>query len=303
MEKYYQEICLVIQVIQTLIGLAGIVGNITVICVFRRSKSLKKRSYSFYYQVMAWNDICILAHTMRNWSFDYKVNSLSSPVMCRLLDYHVLVTGSVSLWLRTLIQLDQLNSIVYMNRLDLLKKKSVQVMLISASLLLSMLLYLTLPLNNHIDPLYETAKPMRICFIRSEILGRNLIVSFINLLCNLLVNLLLNIKVIHFRRVCRRRCLKHLRIGLNQRRDRKLALASIGRNLICFIFKAPFSLCVVISSYFQLTIEQTQLLFAVTLTIGVLKNAATFFIEFALNSLFHEAFFEMFRSTSISVDL
>ena len=290
----YRNISLVFQNVQTIIGLVGIIGNLITIIIFGR-KTFKKYSYSFYSRLMAFNDILLLAHTLRHWSnlvLDLNIEFLS-PVFCMFLDYHAFVAGSVSLWLRTLIQIDQLNNIVYLNRCRALKKRSVQILLVVIVVAVCSLMHLTLTFEC-------PSRRVKTYFLSTETISRNLQIFFVNLLFNLLVNLALNAVVISFRNSIRKKTQNNM-FQIHHPRNVKLAIGSVGRNLMYFLFKLPFALYLIFSSYFQLTPEQFQLVFTITVTLSIFKNAATFFINMMLNSIFYEEFFHFFSSGSVPV--
>lgn len=288
----YKNISLVFQNVQTIIGLVGIIGNLITIIIFGR-KTFKKYSYSFYSRLMAFNDILLLAHTLRHWSnlvLDFNIEFLS-PVFCMFLDYHAFVAGSVSLWLRTLIQIDQLSNIVYLNRCRALKKRPVQIILVVIVVAVCSLMHLALTFEC-------PSRRVKTYFLSTETISRNLLIVFVNLLFNLLVNLALNAVVISFRNSVRKKTQNNM-IQIHQHpRNVKLAIGSIGRNIMYFLFKLPFALYLIFSSYFQLSPEQFQLVFTITVTLSIFKNAATFFINMILNTIFYEEFFHFFSSSS-----
>lgn len=295
--RKYDELIVIFQNLQAIIGFIGIVGNIINIVVFSR-KSFQKYSYSFYHQAMSFNDILLLAHTFRYWLalvLNLEVNS-SSVVTCLINDYHLYVAISVSLWLRTIILIDQINSIVYLNRFKLLRKQWFQVTLVALVVLLSFILHLTFAFN----PRFEATKiaTLKSCRLPDEILRKKIWIVLVNIVSNMVLNVFLSMKLVSFIYLSRKNVLIKFHLHqshLNAVRDRNFAISAIGLNLVGFLSKLPFALSIELSNFFSLSSEQFQLVFTTTLTLAICKNAATFFTNIILNSVFFEEFLNMFR--------
>ena len=121
--------------IQAVVSITGIIFNTLSICVFRR-KRLKKHAYSVYWTILAFFEILILLHTFRHWT-KYFLNfdiDLVSPFFCRFNDFQPFVFGAVGIGLQSLIIFDRYLTIVHPNRFKIIKKSSVQIVLVYYSI-------------------------------------------------------------------------------------------------------------------------------------------------------------------------
>lgn len=147
--NFYEKVNYIVQNIQTLAAILGIIGSALNILVFWRSSRLRRVSYSTYFIAMSFADIIMMAHTFRHWSrivlgFDL---DLLGPFFCSFNEYQPIVAGYTSIWLLTVIALDRMVSIVYPNKHAVFKKRWFQFALISLVVVYCSLIHIKLPLN------------------------------------------------------------------------------------------------------------------------------------------------------------
>jgi hypothetical protein len=126
--NYYERDNSITNNIQALIGLIGIVLNITAIFVFER-KQLNKCSYSIYWKAIAFVDSFLLLHTFRHWArhfLNFDIDLLSS-FFCRFDEYQPYVAAIIGSWLETIVTLDRYFTIVHPNRFASTKKRPFQI--------------------------------------------------------------------------------------------------------------------------------------------------------------------------------
>lgn len=298
-----KELCVLIQNLQLIVGIIGIVGNILTIFVFRR-KALRDYSYSFYIRSMAFSDTVMLTHTIKHW-FALVLNldiELTSPIICILSEYQPFVAGTFSIWMITLISIDRLAAVVYPNRTPpIIKQRWFQATLVAILLIYSLLTHLILPLNYELIELNTSNATTFVCTAKKEILNINVWIFLANfLVANVLINCVVNYKLISYIFASRR---KFFKLYFPQRdryfntptylRDRKFAFTSIGYSLLCIICKVSFSMGILASNHLISEPDLSILMFTLSVSIVILNNSASFFVNLFINSLFHDEFYSM----------
>ena len=153
----YQKINYIVQNVQTFTAILGIIGSILNICVFRRAR-FRHVSYSIYFIVMSCSDIIMMAHSFRHWSrfvLGYNLD-LVHQFFCSFNDYQPIVAACTSFFLLTVIAFDRMVTIVYHNRLSLVKKRWFQFTLIVAVVIYALLVHLKMPLNYRLIQINQT---------------------------------------------------------------------------------------------------------------------------------------------------
>ena len=289
LENYNQKLIYIFQNVQITLGFIGLVSEILIIIVFRR-KRLRDNSYAFYCTLIACFEITICLQTFRLWSafmFDANID-LVSQFFCAISEYIPYTTNTTSLWLYFLISLDRVVTIAYSNRFQLLKKRWFQLFAIVGSFLM----FIEGPLNFKLITIDDTNKT--ICSIPDYVFIIQIWTSFTNIfVINVVVINLLNFKMIHYLITTRNSL--HL-INSNRRsviKDRKFALSTVCINIVCFISKTPLCVALLVSYYFELSLDSVRLLFTICVTINMLFYALSFGIYMLVNSIFYDEFYLM----------
>ena len=274
--------------IQALIGLIGIVLNITAICVFER-KRLKKCSYSIYWRAIAFADSFLLLHTFRHWSrhfLNFDID-LISPLFCRFNEYQPYVYAMFSLWLETVITIDRYFTIVHPNKFVFTKKRPFQIAVISLIFAYSLLICISYPLNYR---LYQIDSGLWKCNAPIDSLKLHSIFNLVNvLIVNLVVNPILDLKIVsHI--VSTRPNLRNVRFKLI---DRKFTSSAILLNLNSLMFKLLFVIGNLLSVYLKLGVEDAAMVFSICLSVALIEKADVFIVNVLVNSIFRQEFLSM----------
>lgn len=290
--NYYQKINFIFRNITTAISIFGILGNILVICVFSR-KSLRKYPYSFYSQIKACGDCVILLYCINTWSsFTFNADlDLVNAFFCKFDLYFVYVMTIMCLSFLVLISMDRLVSIAYPNRFKFLKTTWFKISILGVIITYSFLVNMILPLNTNLIVLGTGNQTTKRCDIDFDAftkqswlsVGHNIAIIF-------LANNILIIKLVWFITSSRRKIANN--IGNNQRtssKDRKFAISAIGLSLVAFGCKLPLSVTIIVTSMINLTdLDLHFAIISIDLTILAMENAASFYVNLSLNSLFYQ---------------
>ena len=277
MKNYYQQLNYIFQNVQILFGFLGIVNQLLIICVFHR-KRLRNHSYAFYSITMACFDLIACLHTFRHWAaFMFDANlDLVAQFFCAIGEYQPYAAGTSSLWILVLVSLDRLVTIVYPNRLQLIKKRWFQAVLVMIVIVCNLLIHIQLPLYYTLQTLNDSNRT--VCSIPYNVFNiHNYIYLF-------------NFKMIHF--LIKTRNALNLN-NSNRRsaiRDRKFAISAIGVNVANFVSKMPLGIAVLVTNYLNLNYDQFTLLFTICVTIATLYDALSFGIYLLVNSIFYDEF-------------
>ena len=276
--------------IQVVISIIGVIFNTLSICVFRR-KRLKKHTYSVYWTFLAFFETIILLHTFRHWA-KYFLNfniDLISPFFCRFNEYQPFVSGIISLGLQSLIIFDRYLTIVHPNRFKIIKKLSVQILLVSSIVVYSLLLNILLPLNYRLVQVNGTNLTF-VCRIPNQIFKIHSTIHVIHFfIFNLIVNNIIDVSVIYHIMATRgavRRFNRFTNI------DRQFAITAITINLSSLIFRTPL----VVGNYLSahLSPEKKEMIFTICLTVTLFDKSDIFIINLLVNSLFRREFLLIF---------
>lgn len=273
----------------------GIIGNILTFCVFTR-QSFKKLSFPFYSKIMALNDIIALALSINKWtSFMFNLDlSLAAPIVCSLVIYSSVTLASISIWLLALIAFDRWLKIaqpIYYN--VTLNKLKLKVALVVAVYICNFVYhapmmkldYKLVEANESKGFICLVQNPADNSYVYWLIFGNILFVSF------LVNNFLAGMIWISLVRSRERLMIKNNTARII--RDRKFGVTSIIFNMACFIFKMPLSIFMLISNYLNTDLVTFEIAFNICLIIFVLDNAAAFFINISVNTLFRKEFSAM----------
>lgn len=292
---YQQKMLLVIQNVQTFIGLLGMIGNILSICVFS-SKRLHTASYSFYFRIMAISDIFMLIHLFRHWmkivlNYDLSVISL---LICQLSEYQPHVAGHFSLILQTVILLDRLFTIVYHNRFAIFKRKWFQITLIAIILVFSVIANLPLFLESKIEETtqLDSKSIQKKCILPVKAFEKILPRVSLEFPLLFLINFFAQIKLIVYIFDIRGKITNRIRDRVLIR-DLKFAASSIILTIFTFITKLPMA--IFLSGAFRFPPDQIQILYSICITCAIMANASSFYINILFNSIFQEEFLGLFQ--------
>ena len=281
--------------IQSAIALIGIILNTLAICVFQR-KELKKHSYSIYWKTKALIESLVLLHIFRVFAKHFLNADLNliSPIFCRLVNYFGYVTFGISLWLECIITFDRFFIIVYPNRFGFMRKRSFQMTAILFVVVYSLVIYSTYPFNTRLDKVVDLingTSSSKKCHVSVNIVKSMWIISLVNtFIVNIVVNPVLDLIIIS-RIISTRRNARHLnRWTIN---DRKFAVSAIGLNINSLILKFPFFLVNLLAKKFAFNIEQTEMVYSITLCISLIDKVDVLLLNLLVNSIFRREFLSM----------
>lgn len=296
----YEKINFFLQIVQALISLIGIVGNLLAICVFSR-KRLNKCSYSCYFRVLACLDIILLTHGFKRFVaniFDVDIEHIS-PLLCAFNEYQPYVAGLASTWMHTVILIDRLFFIQYRNQLVIFRKRWFQALLVSIVIVYSLIVHSILPLN---FKLVDVLKPSgqnsllvtKACQLPDDVIKVNSGIVFANIALNVLINSVLQLKLISFILRSRRRTrhwAHHSRLLTD--RDHKFIVSIVALNLISFVSRIPFAIGVFLWPYLNMSPDQIQMMFTISVMFSFCNSGTLFFVNILVNSVFYKEFTSM----------
>ena len=279
--------------IQAPIGLIGIVCNILAILVFQR-KQLKMYSYSFYWKCLACFENLILLHTFRHWTRNF-LNfdiDLITPFFCRFNEYQPFVFGTAAICVESLITLDRFLTIIYGKRFNILNQRSFRFVSISAIIIYSLLVNISLPLNYQL----EISNGTLACFVPVETFKQISTIVMINVLfLNLFINSFLDFSIIYHIIWTR----KNTRmINRSSIIERQFAISAITINVTSLLFKLPFIFGNFLTTYFNLSSEIIEFIFQISMTISLFNQSEMLFIHLIVNSTFRREFRSIFQFRS-----
>lgn len=289
--------------IQVVISIIGTIGNVLTCMVFRR-KRLKNTSYSMYFCIMLSCEIIGLVYALRYWArfflnFDYR---LVSPFFCKSDKFVTFSAGIAADWLLTVILADRLLTIVFHNRIKLIKKKFFQKTTIALVLVYSMSINLILLFKSNYEKinLEESNSTSFISIIKCTLDPKHRRNEQVTVLGNFIVSIVLN-AIMHtvlivFIFKSRRKITN--RTNLLWIKDVKFAISTVALAIFELICKIFFGLIVGGSSILQTKIsaDEYQAYFYMSLNSITLSYGATFFFNIFFNSIFYEEFIGMFRT-------
>lgn len=173
--------------------------------VFSR-KRLGSSSYSVYFRVALIFESILLAQSFRYWAqfflgFDL---DLTCVFFCKINDFVTSVAGLASNWLLTITLFDRFLTIIYHNRLKILKNRRFQAGVVFIVILyciaISSYKIFTIYLEKDITPGNMSSQILNVskCIRPRHLYKLQKIVFFSNILLNSLINLVLYVRLISF---------------------------------------------------------------------------------------------------------
>ena len=291
----YQKMNFIVLNIQAIIGVLGIIGNLLVIIVFMR-QSLRKYSYSFYCQMKAFADIVVLLFGLRNWAnFFFDANlELVSEFLCVIGQFMPFMAGAFALGILVLISLDRVLTVIYPNRFKWLKKRWFQVMIVFVIAIYTIGLNLVLPLNTRYAVFQVRNRTVIFCMVPQAISNLQSWLRNGNILLIILgINNFLNIKLVKYIVSSRKRVANNSQASRISGKDRKMAVSAIGLGLTALFCKLPLGIINILTTYLSMPFDQTIMIIYIAVTVLVLENAASFFINMFFNTMFYSEFMRM----------
>ena len=293
--NYYQKLTFIFQNIQLLIAIIGIVGGILNICVFSR-KAVKSFSSAFYMKAVSCCDIIILIHSIRLWiAFVFGLNlDTVSIFFCKIDNYQPYVASSVAIWLINVLSLDRLAIVVYSNNqnFQIFKKKWFKVTILLILIVCSLALNILTPLKNELVLLPDSA--VQVCIMQPDTSTILSYIALVNTIVSIImVNAVLNIKIIAYVFQTRKKISANMNITRSSStgvKDRRFVINAIAINSSCFICKTGFMICIFLITYLSISLDLLQLLFTIGVTISIIDNSLTFFINLIVNPTFYAEF-------------
>ena len=180
-------------------------------------------------------------------------------------------------------------TIIFPKRFYVLKKRWFQFTVVLLVYIYSLLMNIQLPIYYQLE--FDNSQKKAFCNISLEIYNSNLWKYLFNVLFfGLLLNLILIIIIVVYVFISRKKTSRNLgQLNRNSAiRDRKFAINSIILGLISFLLRIPFFVGLLASSHLNLQPDQFELMFTILVTLIIFYNAAQFFINIAVNSIFYQ---------------
>lgn len=295
---YEGKVVFIFQNIQIVFSAIGLCSNVLTFCVYMR-KRLRKYSFSLYMKVLVCTSSVGMIHTFRLWAANVMDANLDTVAtfFCKFDSYQPYVCSNISLWLLTTISVDRLLTIACPNRFKFVKSVYFQIAVICVIAVICLLQFIDMPIYYQIIQVGPPFNPINLCLLDGTTNSRVNWINFINLVVlNVFVNNILNVLMVLF--INRSR--KHIERGNNntQKRDRRFAMNSIALNLTSSILKLPFSIALMVTNYLPMSIDQIKMIFLITVTIGNLELASSFYINMMVNTVFYNEFLGWFKIKS-----
>lgn len=222
--------------------------------------------------------------------FDADLDTVNT-FFCNFDLYFVYVNTIMCLSLLVLISMDRLVSIAYPNRFKFLKTMWFKLSVLAVIIVYSFLVNLMLPLNTEIVFVPMENRVIKMCTFDMNVFTKQ---SWINVGHNVVLIFLINngliIKLVWFITSSRRKIANNSSNSTKtSSKDRKFAISAIGLSLVAFVCKLPLNITIIVTSMIDMTDFDMHFgIIAVTLAILGLENAASFYVNMALNSVFYQ---------------
>lgn len=303
----YDKVSFVFQYLMAIEAFIGIIANTLAFVVFNRPR-MQKYSFAFYNKIRVFTDNIVLLHSFRHWAafvFDANID-VTSNVVCKLIEYSVYVSGSISMWLLALTALDRLLTIVFPSRFDILKKRSTQTVLVVCVIIYCVGLFMPMPISYNlmedVTPVNGTnlTNTVKSCTILDPSNAK--IIYWISVINTFAVTFVINnclvVVIIVFIFMSRNKfkaaSMENNKENKRASKDRKFAVNSIVLNLKCFLCKLPILVLLLISTYLNIPPDAVGMLFNIGVFIYTLDNTCPFFVNIMVNSIFYEEFIRYF---------
>lgn len=279
------------------IVLVGLVGNILNLIVYSRRSFTTVTPISFYFRALAMADLVSLLQFFQFYLIDmFNIDIKShSDWMCVLLVLMVFVPPGISAWLEATISIDRLLYLIKpMRCFLLLKRRSIQTIILIVIIIQNIIIYLPLVSNYKIgnESSIDALTNSRLCKMRSE--SVQAAITWIDLLNFSILPFLIMLGSSFFsiRSLYNSRKSLFVNHSMSQSRrrdskDRHFAVSSLLLNLIFIVFNLPITVINIVQIYIRNDI--TALVFSIALHMFFIKFALPFFVYLLVNSNFkHE---------------
>lgn len=275
----------------------GVLSNTLAFAVFMR-KEMRKFSFSFYFKIMAISDIIALIMPFRHWAefvFKYQQIENQSPFVYKMYQFSYHVASSISMWTLSLIAFDRMLTIVFPRKFPLLKKRSIQIVLVSIVCIVCLALYVYQPIVIKYLVISDNFKVCSLPHLSRSIIDKIFLWS--NLIPILFLNNILTASMIVSIFKSRPNLLTNVVGTRTATRDRKFAITSISLNLICVFCKSPYFVYRYLSLYnsYLASYEFDVLLLPLVVLLFTIDNASSFFVNIMFNKTFSNEFLFMMK--------
>lgn len=279
--------------------LAGIIGNLLVICVYNR-QCFQNYSYSFLCQMKSFIDTFILLCCWQNWTkLAFNIDFLYNNVLiCVFLsDYFLYVLIIASSWILVFITMDRLVSTVYPSRFCYLRTRWFQLIFICFTFIYGLTSNILVPLNTYLVHVNET-NTTTVCLTSPDALARNswIILGHVVFVI-IFLNICLSVKLVwHLNDFKPNLVTVVCHTYRNRKRERKFTICAIGLGLIAFFCKLVFAVGNVLAYNILRFNLDNKLAFIIGIVIcGFESGLATFLVNFLLNDQFGKEMRLLFR--------
>lgn len=291
----YLQINYILANFEGIFSLVSVAGNLTTAYMFSRS-NLRKFSFSFYIIFLAINDSFVMITGLTNWMKHVLGTDIEliSTLLCVFSQYRIWTTSNISILFITLISLDRLLTVMYLNKFVIFKTRCFQLLLIVAIILCFDGILIIVPINSQLIEQDIHNSSQLVCKLEPEIFRLTTWISIGNLfIFAFLINNVICLKLVQFIWTSRRIIHRISIINNYKNKDRKLAICSISLNLICTISKIPLLVSYVINYTSILTRDQVILVETVFEMCSLAQYGSVFLVNFIANSMFREELLHM----------
>lgn len=303
--NYYIKLRPNVQYLTFSIAIIGIIGNISTVILFSKSKTLRKHSFSYFSQAKAISDTIFLIYCIKNWIYSiYNVNlDLVHPIFCKTSTYFSYASITTSMCLVAILSLDSLLTIccIYDRfRTCFSSQKWPRILLILAAFIYGLAFEMILPINLVYQVFtFMDGDSLTTCLISADNLRTSIWIFVGNIIFLILfVNLLSSLKLIcslwSGRNRVTRENSKDLREAKVFRDERKLAVASLGFSFMSILFKLPVAVISIYLNLTELDLDLSALLMSINGILLAIECANSFYVNLFLNSIFKKELLNIF---------
>lgn len=300
---YFDIFCLITIIITDIIVIFGLLGNLLSFLVFSR-KAFRKSSINVYCRALAIFDCFTAIVLIFNTGSDTDglgfLLSVKTNIGCKIFLYITVAFSTVSGWILVMFSIDQILNVSNSQRLEMFKKKHVQIGMILTVALVHVLLYLVIPIRLTIidSPISGTNLTTPLCSVNNMPLTRLFQIIYL-IECILVPFVIMMLTTVYILRVLnssmRRLSVfesKSMRsIAMKSKyKQRKFALNSVALNILFIALTCPLVIGFMISSgnvLVDILIQRSMFM------LFLLNYSIHFATHFIVNSVFRRQFFKM----------
>lgn len=279
---------------------AGLVGNLVTFLVYSR-KTFQKNSMSTYCRALVVAECMILAQLLTELSMLFKkIAPLNmSDFMCKTVMYIFMEMSAIPGWILVALSVDKA---LCMSRkqFPILKKKSFQWSVVASIVMFNLLLYIEIPIS---IKLQRNSTFLNILYCDLATLNFFTPLIIVDLLETTLIPfaILMVISVITIRLIYKSRRSLEISSSVNiERRNKetKFAITTVAFNFMYVILKTPNIVWYIM---YGIKIQTSSYFLIISFFLFLLNSSATFFVNFATNSIFRRELYIICGLRKVSI--